>query len=953
MGTRLAILIICITIASVARGQTAINAYAKVDAIAGTTLTVSSVNELYDTFEAGENLIIMQVQDDVIGTNTGNTSTFGDIGAILSAGLYEEATIQAVGEAVVTENIWVEDFEDLDEGDTGDTGLTAWSTVCGDCGGFRFFQVYQDAALGGSFLYAGHQMSSGGTWTSESISITGYSNVSISVDVAQTGFDDGSDNITVSYSLNGGGFIPIGSQSGGFAPTTISVSGLSGTTLEVRVVINSTALFDTGVFDDVTVTGDISRPTSITLESALTNSYNTGANASLQVISFPQFTDYTTASDLTAVAWDGNVGGVFAIDVVNTLTLGHNISVDQLGFRGGINDIDPTVNYNTCNPAVYRTNDVNFALKGEGIYKITDTNYERGKGHIGNGAGAPNTYNEGAAGGGNFTAGGYGSLADCASMNVVWSEDFDTGYTGGETIGANNNTANPTPDWTLVSLGGTFHVQNAAVADNGNVTGYYFYSDLVTGSTWTSEAIDISGLEDVAILIDFDNDANLDDADVMDFEYNLDLAGWVSFGTNGSLSNDGTNLGAGNGAGTAAQYGLSGTSLQIRITITVAGNDRWLFDNVRVGEIPLDENAPRGGADLSSYISASRVFMGGGGGASGDELGPGGNGGGVIFIRAATIDYNCGTPFTISANGEQGSAADEFFGGVGAAGAGAGGSIVFQVANWTGGTCPASVIEANGGDGGGMTWSSTTSGMAGGGGRGVIIFSSLIPDVTVRSNQGAQGTNPNGSTGSASPGASNPENPSAPSNGVYESSSGPLPVELLNWNAKDNNGEVLLTWVTGSETNNHFFSIEKSVNGHDWDLLATVAGAGTTSRRRYYRLVDTDPAPATNYYRLSQTDYDGTTEMFEVVSVKVALVSQGLVLYPNPTDGLFRIKMPASATQISAVLKVFDASGKRVPVEITRKPDELLVNASQLPAGYYFVRVVAGGQPTTLKLIVN
>ena len=39
-----------------------VNGYAKVTAIAGTTLSVNNVNETFDSFEVGEYLIIMQMQ---------------------------------------------------------------------------------------------------------------------------------------------------------------------------------------------------------------------------------------------------------------------------------------------------------------------------------------------------------------------------------------------------------------------------------------------------------------------------------------------------------------------------------------------------------------------------------------------------------------------------------------------------------------------------------------------------------------------------------------------------------------------------------------------------------------------------------------------------------------------------------------------------------------------------
>ncbi|HXH42060.1 MAG TPA: C25 family cysteine peptidase [Thermoanaerobaculia bacterium] len=55
-----------------------------------------------------------------------------------------------------------------------------------------------------------------------------------------------------------------------------------------------------------------------------------------QVIRVPQYTTATLGSTLTALPWNGAVGGVLAIDVSGTMALGGaTVSVDGLGYRGG------------------------------------------------------------------------------------------------------------------------------------------------------------------------------------------------------------------------------------------------------------------------------------------------------------------------------------------------------------------------------------------------------------------------------------------------------------------------------------------------------------------------------------------------------------------------------------------------------------------------------------------
>ena len=81
-----------------------LNAYAKVTSISGakTTLTVTNVNETSHTFTVGGTVIVMQMQDDVIGTNTTNVAAFGNLSAIANAGNYEVAVISARSPATGT-----------------------------------------------------------------------------------------------------------------------------------------------------------------------------------------------------------------------------------------------------------------------------------------------------------------------------------------------------------------------------------------------------------------------------------------------------------------------------------------------------------------------------------------------------------------------------------------------------------------------------------------------------------------------------------------------------------------------------------------------------------------------------------------------------------------------------------------------------------------------------------
>jgi hypothetical protein len=113
-----------------------------------------------------------------------------------------------------------------------------------------------------------------------------------------------------------------------------------------------------------------------------------------------------------------------------------------------------------------------------------------------------------------------------------------------------------------------------------------------------------------------------------------------------------------------------------------------------------------------------------------------------------------------------------------------------------------------------------------------------------------------------------------------------LPVVLVNFDGKPLERENKIYWTTASQTNNDYFTVEKSKNGISWEVMSTVQGMGTTADVIEYSVLDYDPFSLT-YYRLKQTDYDGTVKTFDPIVVSRNSDESELFseLYPNPTTG--------------------------------------------------------------------
>lgn len=173
---------------------------------------------------------------------------------------------------------------------------------------------------------------------------------------------------------------------------------------------------------------------------------------------------------------------------------------------------------------------------------------------------------------------------------------------------------------------------------------------------------------------------------------------------------------------------------------------------------------------------------------------------------------------------------------------------------------------------------------------------------------------------------------------AYEQVSGaPLPVELVAFTARPAGPAVLLGWTTASELRSAHFVVERSSDGQHFAAVGTVAAAGSSAAARSYSYADAAAPAGLLYYRLQQTDQDGT---FTYSPVRTVPARTGQwQLYPNPApNGRAVLGGVAPGT----VVRVLDPLG-RVVQTATATPAGAATLTS-LPAGMY---VVQAGTTTT------
>lgn len=176
----------------------------------------------------------------------------------------------------------------------------------------------------------------------------------------------------------------------------------------------------------------------------------------------------------------------------------------------------------------------------------------------------------------------------------------------------------------------------------------------------------------------------------------------------------------------------------------------------------------------------------------------------------------------------------------------------------------------------------------------------------------------------------------------------PLPIELINFDAvyNENTSKVELHWITATETNNSFFTIEKSKDGENFYELKTIpskAHNGNSQASLNYQTTDANLTSETLYYRLKQTDFNGNYKYFKIMSVN-PILDKNVSIYPNPSSGSFVIETNGSTKQ---TIQVYDVNGRVVLTQIIqatptpREENRTTIDASSLPSGIYNVSIIS------------
>lgn len=176
-----------------------------------------------------------------------------------------------------------------------------------------------------------------------------------------------------------------------------------------------------------------------------------------------------------------------------------------------------------------------------------------------------------------------------------------------------------------------------------------------------------------------------------------------------------------------------------------------------------------------------------------------------------------------------------------------------------------------------------------------------------------------------------------------------LPIELLNFTATAMpDRRVRLDWKKASEINNDYFTVERAGPELGFEQLEIVDGAGNSFTPITYRTYDNAPLNGLNYYRLKQTDFDGSFEYSNVVSVNFT-GDDFLHCYPNPVAN----QLIVSTNQELVELKLIAVTGVAVYEHKGSISGTIIIDLSTLPSGCYMLKAMNKEGAMSSEVIVK
>jgi hypothetical protein len=184
-----------------------------------------------------------------------------------------------------------------------------------------------------------------------------------------------------------------------------------------------------------------------------------------------------------------------------------------------------------------------------------------------------------------------------------------------------------------------------------------------------------------------------------------------------------------------------------------------------------------------------------------------------------------------------------------------------------------------------------------------------------------------------------------------------LAAKLVDFRGTKESSHNVLNWEINQDNETQRFELERSLNGVDFNRIATLDPLRNGRTHNFYNYTDEYPGFGTKYYRLSIHSTDGTQEYSRIVALDrqpQAGASQ-VNVFPNPNNGNFTVEF--NTTQNATVkYEIKDLLGRTIHFgqrATTQGINRFDLNISDAPTATYIITLDIEGNKTHRRIVVD
>jgi hypothetical protein len=181
-----------------------------------------------------------------------------------------------------------------------------------------------------------------------------------------------------------------------------------------------------------------------------------------------------------------------------------------------------------------------------------------------------------------------------------------------------------------------------------------------------------------------------------------------------------------------------------------------------------------------------------------------------------------------------------------------------------------------------------------------------------------------------------------------------LPITLSTFSGIKKNEAIQLTWRGHSTATNEYFTLERSLDGRNFNEIWSTNAQGDGDYSYYYN--DINWSGDKTFYRLKMTDLTGKTNYSQIIFVQAKKPKSDMIqtVYPVPANQAINTTILSNGRE-EVVVIVTDGAGRTMitnTYSVAAGINNCVVNVKHLNPGLYFLKVIMGNSIETKQIVI-